>query len=157
MTKKTGKLDELEQQCAEYLAGWQRAQADYQNLEKEVEKNKKNIIKFANIGLLTEILLIYDNLKLAIKHIPENQRQIDWVIGIQHIKNQFHQCLERSGIEEIKTKEQEFNPEIHEAVEQESRIKNQESGKDKDIIKKEIKAGYKLNGKVLYPAKVIVE
>ena len=151
MTKKKDKLEDLEQQSGEYLAGWQRAQADYHNLEKEVAKSKKNIIKFANADLLTEILPVYDNLKLAIQHIPEDQRKQDWVIGIDHIKNQFQQFLEKSGIQEIKTKDQEFDPEIHEAV------KDKEDNRESNgIIKKEIKAGYKLHDKVLYPAKVVI-
>jgi len=147
MTKKKDKLEELEQRAGEYLAGWQRAQADYQNLEKEVAKSKKNIVKFANADLLSEVLPIYDNLKLALEHIPQDERRQEWVIGIQHIKNQFQQFLQKSGIEEINTKDKQFDPEIHEAVES--------KGKGNTIIK-EIKTGYKLHDKVLYPAKVII-
>ena len=86
--KKQPKLSygELEQKCKEYLNGWQRAQADYINLQKEAEKKRAEWIKLANAGLLMELLPIYDNLKLAIEHIPQDKKKSEWVVGIEHIK-----------------------------------------------------------------------
>ena len=166
-------IEELEQKCGEYLAGWQRAQADYDNLKKETDKAKTEWIKMANGDLLAEILPVYDNLKLAIVHIPEEQKKLDWVVGIEHIKNQLSNFLEQNGVEEIKTVGEEFDPKVHEAVashesiktlkhesnkvdEDETRLRQGFGGRRDNIIKKEVRAGYKLHGKVLYSAKVIV-
>jgi len=154
-------VKELQKKSEEYLNGWKRAQADYQNLQKETEINKKKWIQMASAGLLEELLPIYDNFKLAIKHIPQEQMKLDWVIGIVHIKNQLEKILNDNGIEEIKTVGEKFDVELHEAVARQEQDKDQQSTVDNnkdnnDIIQKEIRAGYKLNGKVLYPAKVIV-
>ncbi len=152
-------IEELRAKCEEYLNGWKRAQADYHNLEREIDQKKSEWIKMANADLLAQLLPIYDNLKLALKHVPEEQKKSDWVVGIEHIKNQLSKLLEENGIEEIKTIGEKFNPELHEAV---SVVKSDKHKKETGqidkggLIKEEVRPGYKLNGKVLYPAKVIV-
>lgn len=133
----------------EYLDGWKRAKADYLNLKRESEQRYQELIKFANAGLILEILPVLDNFKLATQHIPEEQKKAEWVIGIVHIKKQLEDTLKNLGIETIKTVGEKFNPEFHEAVEK------SESGKD-GIITKEVRPGYILNGKVIQVAKVIV-
>jgi molecular chaperone GrpE len=142
-------IEELKQKCKEYLSGWQRAQADYINLEKEMERKRAEWIKMANTDLLMELLPVYDNLKLAMRHIPADKKESDWVVGIEHIKNQFKKFLEDMGIEEIVPHSgDKFDLDVHEAVKAEQENNNK--------IKKVLKHGYKLNGRVLYPAKVIV-
>ncbi len=142
--KKKLSYNELLKKSEEYLNGWQRAQADYHNLEKEMEHKRSDWTKMASADMIMQILPVYDNLKLALEH---SDGKSGWAVGVEHVLNQFKKVLEENGVVEIKTVGQEFNPEIHEAVKKES---------DKNIITKQIKAGYKLNGKVLYPAKVIV-
>jgi molecular chaperone GrpE len=146
-------VKECEKKCQEYLAGWQRAQADYINLQKTAEREKAEWAKFANQGLLMEILPVYDHLKLAVKHIPEEQKKDGWVVGIENIKNQFGKFLADNGVEEIKTVGEKFRPEEHEAVAAE----NIESDEHQGVVKEELKGGYKLYGKVLYPARVAVK
>lgn len=154
---------ELQKKSAEYLNGWQRAQADYQNLQRETEIKKREWIQLANASLLEELLPIYDNYKLAMTHIPADQKKSDWIIGIIHIKNQLEKFLKDYGIEEIKTVGEKFDVNLHEAVaeqptssSQQSANKGKEVEEKEDIIKKEVRAGYKLHGKVIYPAKVII-
>jgi len=137
--------EELLKKSDEYLNGWKRALADYHNLERETEKKRSEWLKMANEDLLFVFLPLYDHLKLALKHSQAEKE--DWLTGIEHVTAQFKKVLEENGVTEIKTVGEEFNPEIHEAIKKES---------DKNIITREIKAGYKLNGKVIYPAKVIV-
>lgn len=140
---------DLAKQAEEYLKGWQRAQADYINLEKEIEAKRAGWIKMANGELLVELLPVYDNLKLAMKHIPDKDRKLDWVVGVAHIKNQMAKFLADQGVEEIKPKAgDKFDLELHEAVEK--------SGDEDDTVKKLVKAGYRLKGQVLAPAKVII-
>lgn len=161
-------LELLEKKNQEYLEGWRRAKADYLNLKKESEKKYQDLIKFANAGLIMDILPVLDNFKLAVQHIPEDQQKLDWVAGIMHIKKQLEYILHGMGIEEIKTVGEKFNPEFHEAVEQNSKFQVQSSNAEKDqevenseknkagIIVEEIRAGYTMHGKVIQPAKVIV-
>lgn len=147
------KIKKLEARVEENLNGWKRAKADYINLQKETEKKQKELIEFANAGLILQILPIYNHLKLAYNHKPEVQDEElkKWIEGIGHIKKQVQDTLKNLGIEEIKTIGEKFNPEFHEAVE-----KKKVEGKVKEEIIEEVKPGYMMHGKILEPAKVIV-
>ncbi|MFH1822965.1 MAG: nucleotide exchange factor GrpE [Patescibacteria group bacterium] len=125
---------------------YKRALADYQNLIKETAREKIEFAKYANRELLHEVIPIYDNLKLSLKHTDEIATKNGWVQGVHYIVKQFRDVLKSAGVEEIKTKGEKFNPETMEAIE----------GKG-DKVRKEVKPGYKLHGKVIVPAKVIVE
>jgi len=142
-------LDQLKAQCDEYLAGWQRAKADYINLKKETEEKQAMLFEFANAALLIEILPIYDNLKKAIALMGEEKN--NWIEGIKQIKKQFEDLLKDHGIEEIKTMGEKFNPEFHEAV-----SKEKKEGVEAGVIISEASPGYLMKGKVLVPAKVVV-
>lgn len=144
-------LEELKSKCAEYLDGWKRAQADYQNLLKEIAKSRREYVKYANENLILEILPILDNFKLAFNQIPEAEKNSAWVAGFQHIKKQIEELLRNNGCEEIKTVGQLFNPLEHEAIEQ---VSNEAHADNAVVLEK--KPGYKLNNKVVQAAKVIV-
>ncbi|MCK4744532.1 nucleotide exchange factor GrpE [Candidatus Parcubacteria bacterium] len=134
---------------------YKRALADYQNLLKQTVKEKEEFAKYANLNLIMEILPIVNNFKISVEHVPEDQKGSAWVQGIIYIKKQLMDILSANGVEEIKTVGEKFNPEMHEAVEN----NKNEDKKDKDkkgIIIKEITAGYRMRGKVISAAKVIV-
>ncbi len=144
-------LEELKKQNQEYLSGWQRARADYSNFQKELEKRQKEMIEFANAATISEILPVYGNLKLALKHIPEDQRENEYIKGLEQIKKQFVEFLKKFNIEEIGTVGEKFDPNFHEAVTYEEK-----EGFEEGIIFEEISSGYMLNGNVIEPAKVKV-
>ncbi len=146
--KEQGELEELKAQCAEYLAGWQRATADYGNLKKESDKKISEVAEFAKIGLVSDLIPIVDNFNKAIEHVPKDQEKENWVVGIFHIKKQLEDFLSQNGLEKIKTVGEKFDHNLHEAI-------GSEPG-EKDSILKEVNSGYKLNGQVIIPAKVIV-
>ncbi|MFA6427963.1 MAG: nucleotide exchange factor GrpE [Candidatus Buchananbacteria bacterium] len=137
-----------QKQADEHLAGWQRARADYANLKKETEKRQGEMIQFANASLLAQLLPVYDNLKVAWQHLPEERKGDEWVKGLEQIKNQFKDFFAKLGITEIKTLGEPFNPEFHEAVAMEEK-----PGVSQQIIE-ELKPGYLLHNQVLVPAKV---
>ncbi|OGY41610.1 MAG: nucleotide exchange factor GrpE [Candidatus Buchananbacteria bacterium RBG_13_36_9] len=142
-------LEQLKAQAAEYLAGWQRAKADYINFKKETEEKQKMIFEFANATLLMEVLPIYDNFKKAIALAGEEKNS--WLDGIKQIKKQIEDLLKDHGVEEMKTIGKKFNPEFHEAVSREKK-----EGVAPDMIISEASTGYLMKGKVLVPAKVVV-
>jgi len=144
-------LDEAKIQIQENLAGWQRAQADYANFKKETESRQKEVMEYANAVLMSEVLPIYDHFKLALGHIPKDQKKIDWVIGLEHIRKQWQDFLKKYKIVEIKTVGEKFDHNIHEAVTYE-----EQAGYDSDVIFAEVSSGYTLDDKILVPAKVKV-
>jgi molecular chaperone GrpE len=133
----------------EYLNGWRRAKADYENLQKQVEQEKESLIKFSNMNLLVSLIPIYQNLQLSFDHLSDDLQNHDWVRGIDFIKNDFKKMLEQNNVEEIVPQVgDEFDPRIHEAVE-----KNDEK---KGAITNIKSNGFKVNGKVFLPAKVVI-
>ncbi|MBI4426679.1 MAG: nucleotide exchange factor GrpE [Candidatus Kerfeldbacteria bacterium] len=145
------KIAALQKQAAEYLAGWQRAKADYLNFKKQAEKDQAELAKFANAALLIELLPIYDNLKRAVQHIPSEQQDVEWVKGISHILQQFKQLFASLGLEEIKTVGQPFNHELHHAVGKEKR-----NDVSPNTVVEEVKSGFLMHGRMVTPAQVRV-
>lgn len=147
--KKT--LAECQKQAEEYLNNWKRAKADYINREKEIEKEREEWIKFANAGLILELLPIYDSLKHALAAAQQTEQTKEWLEGVRQIKEQFQAFLKNQGVEEIKTTGEKLNLQFHEVVE-----KRKVDGQKSDTIVGEAQAGYLMHGKVLKLAKVIV-
>jgi molecular chaperone GrpE len=144
-------LKKAEQERAEYLAGWQRAKADLINYKKEQEAKISEIFKFANEGLIYEILPVLDSFELAMKHFENNHKDTEG-LGKEEIKqiyNQFKNILKSSGVEEIQVAGEKFNPEFHESV-------GEIEGGEQGLNAEEIQKGYKLNGKVIRASKVKV-
>lgn len=144
-------LELAKQQAAEHLAGWQRAKADYLNLKRQTEKDKEELAKFANAALVIELLPIYDNLKRALTHVPEGEREKDWVKGVGHIMQQFRQLFSSLGIEEIKTVGAPFNHELHHAVGKEKR-----EGTVPGTVIDEAHTGFTMHGRLVKAAQVRV-
>ncbi len=144
-------IEELKLQRDEYKAGWMRAQADYQNLQKEVANRKSEWAKMSEAQILEEFIPVYDHLKLAISNEQLASKSDPWVEGVKFILKQFAGILKNHGIEEIKTVGEMFNPELYEAVGEE-----EVEGKEAGEIIREVDAGYKIGNKVLKAAKVII-
>jgi molecular chaperone GrpE len=135
----------------EYLEGWKRAKADYLNLKKEAEKEKKELAEFANAALLVQLLPIYDHFKRALAAIPEGERTKDWEKGVEAIYREFQGLLKSLGVEEIPTVGEKFDPSTHHAV-----GKEKKEGVEPGTILTETRAGFSFRGKILGPAQVIV-
>ena len=131
-----------EEKNTEFEGLYKRALADYQNLLKQTAREKEEFARYANENLLGDILPVYDNLKTAITHFKEGEEKA-WRQGVEYVVKQFQSALEAAGVEEIKTEGQKFDYTTMEAMDGES-----------EMVKKQIKAGYKLKGKVIIPAKV---
>jgi molecular chaperone GrpE len=110
-----------------------------------------NLIKYAANGLLLKILPILDNFEMAEKNLPENLKANENVKGLLQIKNQIRDFLKSQGVEEIKSVGEKFDPNFHEIV---GEVESQ--GVESGMIIEEIQKGYKINGRLLRPAKVKV-
>lgn len=143
-------VEKFKKQSDEYLNGWKRAQADFENFKKNQTKLMTDFKKFTEENLILKLLPISDNFNLALKHAPKDFNKSEWVQGILQIKNQLEELLKESGIQEIVVKKgDKFNPEFNQAI-------RAVKGKEKDIIIKVLQKGYTLNDKLLRPTKVEV-
>ena len=124
---------------------YKRALADYQNLLKQQAKEKDEFIKYALSDFLHDILPVYDYLKMSLQGLNEEENNNSWVEGVRHVLKQFRDVLVARGVEEIKTVGEDFDHDIMEAID----------GRG-EKVKQEVSPGYKLNGRLLRAAKVIV-
>ena len=141
----------LKAEVIELRDSLQRTQADFVNYRRRNEEEKASFVKFAQSRIIEEILPVMDNFALAARHVPVELETNNWTIGIQAIEKQLEQIMSANGVEKVETEGKIFDPNIHEAI---SKITDKKR-KNHEIIREEA-AGYMLNGKLLRPAKVIV-
>lgn len=135
--------EKIEKEKIDYKDKYLRALADYQNLIKRTNQEKQEFAKFANEQFLLEVLPVYDNLKTALDHTDKEVESNGWAEGIRYVVKQFKDFLENNGVEEITAFGEKFDHQTMEALKGEG-----------DRVKKVLKAGYRLRGKVIVAAKV---
>lgn len=141
---------ELETKISELTAGWQRTQADFLNFKGHTASERLKLIAGARADIVDQLLPVLDHFQLAAKHLPKDLENNNWAQGIKQIEKQFENILFENGLERIESVGKEFNPELHEAVEE------IQSEKESGTVVDEILSGYKFAGTVLRPAKVKV-
>ena len=160
-------IKELAKKAEENLNGWKRCQADFENYKKMQIESQKEFIKYVGQNIVLQIIPVLDNFHMSTDHIPEDQKDGGWVVGIMHIQKQLENVLAENGATEIETKVgDKFNPEIHEAVKDSSQSIVHSSEKEKndheprtnnqELVKKVVLKGYKMGNKIIRPVKVIV-
>lgn len=154
----SGSRDELaaaKKQAEEYLNGWKRAMADYANLQKEVGRFKDEFAQFACAGLIQEFLPVLDNfLKAAAAEPPPEAEAVAvrrWAAGLMQVRQQFEAALRKAGVEPITAADAPFDPALHDAL-----LTQKKNGVPTGQVIEVVTPGYRLNGKVIRPAKVIV-
>ena len=132
-------LKKCETERQEYLDGWKRAKADFINYKKEEDQRFGEFAKFANAGLLNELLTVLDSFDLA-TDLPK---------GALIIRQQLEEVLKKQGVEKILAeKGTPFDPSLHEA------LLSEESDQPAETILEEITKGYTLNGRLIRASKV---
>lgn len=127
------------QQLEEQL---KRALADYQNLERRVEEERKLLNQLSSAILIEKFLPVLDNLESAQKHLNDQ--------GLAIVVKQFKDILTKEGVQEIHSEGAQFDPKLHEAIEV-------VGGERDNIVVRVIRKGYTLNDNVLRIAQVVVE
>ncbi|MEE9201771.1 MAG: nucleotide exchange factor GrpE [Dehalococcoidia bacterium] len=141
-------LAEDREKAEQYLAGWQRAQADYQNLKRRTEQEKEEAVGFANAMLILGLLPVLDDMERAFATISTELAGLTWVDGIRLIYRKLRAALEASGLSEIHAVGQPFDPNLHEAV-------VHQEGEEGQVLA-ELQKGYKLHDRVIRPTMVVV-
>lgn len=137
----------------EYLTGWQRAKADYVNLQKELDLARVNISILAKEKMVNKLLPALDSFEMAFSN-KEHWEKIDkdWQDGITSIYQQLLSGLEKSGIEKIYEIEVPFDPNIHQSI---SIVPTDDEEKD-HTVEKVLQVGYRIGERIIRPAKVTI-
>ncbi len=144
-------LAEARAEAAEYLDGWQRAQAEFSNYKKRQEADRAQMIAMANAALLRRLLPIVDDFERALDAMPEDVRSLAWSEGVALIRQKLDTLLASEDVQPIETEGQVFDPRFHEAVTYE-----EAEGYEEGQIIAEAQRGYILGERVLRPALVRV-
>ena len=138
----------------EYLALAQRAQADFENYRKRAAKDVAAAEGRGSAKLARELLPALDNLALALAAAEsgaETEHDRKLVEGIRLVENELSAALARVGIEAYSPEGEPFDPELHEAM-----AKQPVDGAASGTVAEVYQRGYRQNGVVLRPARVVV-
>ncbi len=145
------KLKGCNKEKEEYLAGWQRAKADFINARREEEEKRRDLIKFSEEDIINELLVLTDGFEAAFNN-KELWDKIDknWQKGMINLHLQLTNILKNHNVIPIESIGKLFNPQEYYSIEEIA-----VDDKDKDgVIIEEIQKGYKLYDKIIRSAKV---
>ncbi len=144
-------IEDLQKEKDELFGKLQRVGADYENFQKRVPKQIADTIAYEKEKIIKTFLPALDNFEHTLQnaHSAENTNVL--VKGIQIIYDQMLDTLKTHGIEQIEALDEKFDPALHEAMMQKA-----EPEREENIVLEEFQKGYKLNGRVIRPSKVIV-
>jgi molecular chaperone GrpE len=128
-----------------------RLQAEFENYKRRAAREKAEFLKFANEGLLLDLLPVLDSLERARASAPADPATLPFVEGVEMIIRLFRTRLEKAGVTPVEALGQPFNPDLHQAVAQIEAC----DGEDNQVVE-EVQRGYLLEGRVLRPAMVKV-
>ncbi|MDB5168898.1 MAG: molecular chaperone GrpE [Candidatus Saccharibacteria bacterium] len=149
--KGTNPAAELEQQIASLTEALQRERADAMNLRRRHDEDMASVRSRVKSAVVADLLPVVDNFERALKHVPDDLADNQYIKGVQGVVKQFEKTLADMGVERIKTVGEPFNPELHEAVSME------EGEGGEEIVSEELQAGYKIGTDVIRHAMVRVK
>lgn len=147
------KLKVSEKERMEYLTGWQRAKADYVNLQKEEEGKRKELRAYITTQIVEDLLPTLDAFDVAMGN-KEAWEKVDanWRAGVEYIYQQILKTLEGYNVTKIGKIGEAFDHNIHESIET---VPVDDSNLDHTIASI-TQYGYKIGDKVIRPARVKV-
>ena len=125
------------------------AQAELINYRRRKDEETEGLLKFANQGIITDLLPIIDNFERFLSHSEDSEEIKKYSVGIKMIYNNLKDILKQYGVEEINRVGQSFNPNLEQAL-----LVENDSSKEDDIILEVLLKGYKLKDRVIRPASV---
>jgi molecular chaperone GrpE len=133
----------------DYLALAQRTQADFENYRKRMVRENAMAIDRGMAKLAKELLPALDHLELALTAAGE--AHADVAKGFEMVRDEMHAALARVGIQAFSPKGEAFDPNEHEAM-----VAQPAEGAEPGTVLQVYQSGYRINGAVLRPARVVV-
>jgi len=128
-----------------------RTVAEFDNARKRAVREREELIRGANEGLIRELLPVLDNLERALQAARDDAGAAAVTAGVELIQRELLRVLEKFGVTAFTSVGTPFDPERHEAV---ARVPA--AGRPEMTVVGETARGYLLNGRVLRPAMVTV-
>jgi len=129
-----------------------RAQAELENYRKRMVRERTEAVQYANRNLLEQLLPIIDNFEMGLKAAYDAEGDSSMIYqGMAMVRKQLEDFLANQGVEPIESDGLAFDPNVHEAVGQESH----DSAPEGQVIRT-IRRGYRLKDRLLRAASVVV-
>lgn len=148
LTKLEEELKTKEEENSELKSHIQRLQADFDNFRKQSDKQKQDLIRYANEGLITKFLDVYEDMERALENSKTEEELRE---GLELIYSKMKSTLEKEGVEEIPAVGEKFDPFKHEAL-----LTVDSPDHENNEIVDELMKGYTLKDKVIKYSKVRV-
>ena len=129
----------------------QRVSADYANFQKRASKQIEDTITYEKDKIIKTLLPVLDNFEHTLQNAGSAENVAAILKGVRIIYDQMLDILKSHGVEQITAVGEKFEPALHEAM-----MRKHEPEKEPDTVLEEFQKGYKLNGRVIRPSKVIV-
>jgi molecular chaperone GrpE len=142
-------LARVERERDEYLDLARRAQADFENYRKRAAREAAAAGERARSGLVRELLSVVDNLERALKSAGDGEQHL--AEGVRLVHSELIAVLERNGVEQFDPAGERFDPTEHEALSM-----REQDGAESGLVLDVVEKGYRTNGNVLRPARVVV-
>ena len=138
-----------ERERDEYLDLARRSQADFENYRKRAAREAAAAGERAKSGLVRELLPIVDNLERALLSAEDGEQHL--AEGVRLVHSELIAVLERNGVKQFDPAGDRFDPTEHEALSMRA-----EDGAEPGVVLDVVEKGYRANGSVLRPARVVV-
>jgi molecular chaperone GrpE len=146
------KLKEEADKAKEYWDRLLRLQAEFENTRKRLEREKQDFIKFANEGIILELLNILDDLERTVELAQNKHQDLSaFLKGIEMVLAHLYEMLKEYGVKPIESKGKIFDPLYHEAL-----MQAEDKDAPENTVVEELQKGYLLNDRVVRTAKVRV-
>jgi molecular chaperone GrpE len=144
-------IKDLQKEKEELYGKLQRVSADYINFQKRAAKQTADTIAYEKEKVIKTLLPALDNFEHTLQNAHSAENTDVLVKGIRIIYDQMLDILKSHGVEHIKALDEKFDPALHEVIMQKT-----EPEKEENIVLEEFQKGYKLNGRVIRPSRVII-
>ena len=141
---------DLSEEIDHYKSIAQRAQADLVNYRSRASQEIEEAKRAVQFGVISRFISIVDDLERAVENAPE-EAQIEWREGVELVLRNLEKALELEGVSQIDSLGKSFDPREHEAL-----LYEENSDTEDGLILNVIQQGYRLNERILRPARVIV-
>lgn len=138
----------LQARLAEVEDRWKRAAADLENHRKQFNRQLEQLRRFDREAILRAWLDVVDDMERAL--CAQGASNNPWYEGMEAIHQRMLAVLAQFGVTPYVPQGEMFDPALHEAVAT-ARLPNEPEGKIVEVVS----TGYKLDGAVLRPAKVV--
>jgi len=146
------KLQEEAGKAGEYWDKLLRLQADFENTRKRLEKEKQDFTRFANEGIIIELLNTLDDLERAVELAESHHQDFPaFLKGVEMILAHLYEMLKEHGVKPIEAMGKLFDPSVHEAL-----MQAEDNAVLEHTVIEELQKGYLLNDRVIRTAKVKV-